>query len=236
MTLFSQRNSILIFIATLVPLHGVARATIIEYPIGAAFSTDEFGTVPAGSPPWLKATFDDGGSSGSVTLTLENVNLFGGEYTREWDFNLDPNLTAASLSFSAPVKVGSFDDPSIGKSTNAFQADGDGLYDIQFLFAASNEGGGMHRFGPGESVTYVVTGIPTLVASSFSYLSAPAGGVGPFYTAAHIQGIAVPGGTTSAWSTTPGDWSTIPEPSAIVLALFAACAVAVTAYRNRISK
>lgn len=231
-----RRISISVLIAALVPLQGAARGAMIVYPIGAAFGTDALGTVPAGSPPWLKATFDDGGSAGSVTLTLENVNLSGGEFTREWNFNLDPNLDPASLSFSAPLKVGSFDDPSIGKIANAFQAGGDGLYDIQFLFATSGAGGGIHRFGLGESATLVITGIPTLVASSFNYLSAPAGGAGPFYTAAHIQGITGPEGSISVWATLPEPSAAIPEPSAIVLALFAACAVAVTACRSWISK
>jgi hypothetical protein len=166
-------------------------------------------TAPAGSTPWLNATFDDGGAAGTVTLTLSATNLTGGEFVGDWYFNLDPALDSSSLLFSAPTKVGSFGDPGIGKATDAYQADGDGKYDIEFAFAM---GGAGVRFGAGESATYTITGISTLTANSFKFLSSPAGGHGPYYTAAHVQGIAIEGGTTSAWVT-------VPEPSSFVLAV-----------------
>jgi hypothetical protein len=211
--------------ATLALRAGAARGAVLVYEIGIAFSTDAFGTLPAGSPPWIVATFDDGGGAGSVTLTLENVNLVGGEFTREWDFNLDPLLDPDDLLFSAPVKVGAFDDPTIDLEIDAHQAGGDGKYDIEFMFATSNAGGGIHRFGPGEKATYTITGIPTLTASSFEFLSAPGGGLGPFFPAAHIQGIALEEENASVWATTP-------EPSAIRLALVAASALAAVGFRR----
>lgn len=220
------RLMMIILVSALVFPSSFARGAMVIYSIGTAFSTDTFGTLPAGSPPWLQATFDDGGGAGSVTLTLENVNLAPAEFTREWDFNLDPSLDPTELLFSAPVKVGAFDDPTINLGVDAFQADGDGRYDIQFLFATSGMDGGIHRFGAGEAATLTITGSPTLTASSFEFLSSPAGGSGPFYTAAHIQGIDGPEGSTSVWATTP-------EPPTIVLAAIAASAIAASGFWRR---
>lgn len=54
---------------------------------------------------------------------------------------------------------------------------------------------------------------PGLTASSFNFLSAPDGGHGPFYTAAHVQSIGA--GDASGWVT-------VPEPSSWLLAGLAA--------------
>jgi hypothetical protein len=159
-----------------------SQAAIVSWDLNIEFSG---ATPPAGAAPWLRASFDDGGTSGSVTMTLTPLNLVGSEFVRYWYFNLDPALAPTSLVFSAPVKAGTFTDPVLAVGVNAFQADGDGLYDIELAFANS----GAERFGAGE-VSYTITGIPALTASSFNFLSAPAGGNGPFHTAAHVQGAA----------------------------------------------
>ncbi len=179
-------------------------------------------TPPVGAAPWLTATFDDHGTSGSVTLTLAAANLTGNEFASEWDFNIDTALESSvgSLLFSEPTKVGAFSNPTIGTIANFFQADGDGKYDISFGFATSD--GASSRFGVGDSATYTITGIPTLTASSFNFLSSPAGGHGPYTTAAHVQGIAVGAGS---------GWVTVPEPSTFVL--FAASAVGLLTWASR---
>src|SRR5262249_3734408 len=66
-------------------------------------------------------------------------------------------------------------------SSNAFQADGDGLFDILFTFpnAAAN------RFTSG-SLIYYIGGNVSLTDTSFNELSSPAGGAGPFHSAAHL--------------------------------------------------
>jgi len=159
----------------------------------------------------MTATIDDGGGSGSVTLTLDNLNLVGGEFVSGWYFNLDPILDPDSLIFSAASSFGGngFDLPTIETETNDFKADGDGLYDILFDFSTSGQGGGIHRFGAGETFTVTISGIPGLNAHSFQFLSMPAGGHGPFFTAAHVQGI---NGSDSGWVT-------IPEPSSMLIGL-----------------
>lgn len=137
---------------------------------------------------------------------MEGVNLVGTEYVRSWYFNLDPALNPSDLVFSAPTKVGTFDDPSIVTGVNAFQADGDGLYDILVNFAFAPPG---VRFDGTDSVTLTITGIAGLTANSFDFLSAPAGGNGPFHTASHVQGIGT-GGDDSGWVT-------VPEPASLGL-------------------
>jgi len=189
----------------------IACAGLVLWMLGASAdgsvivfgTTTEFsgGTAPAGATPWLTATIDDGGTPGSVTLTLEATNLTGSEFVSGWYLNLDPSLNPTSLVFSSPTKTGTFDDPTISSGANAFKADGDGKYDILFGFATSGSGGGVHQFGVGDSVQYTVTGIGSLVAASFNFPSSPDGGHGPFLTAAHVQSIGE--GSDSGWVTLP---------------------------------
>ena len=198
----------LVFAAWLLAV-STSQASVITFTNSIDFNGDP----PAGSPPWLTAKFDDGGGSGTVTLTLTVDNLASDEYLGEWDFNLDPDLDPTALNFAIGSKTGSFDDPTIDTGDDAFLVGDGGKYDIQFSFATSNAGGGIHRFGPGESGTYTITGISTLTADSFNFQSTPQGGSGVYPTAAHVQGI--DGGTTSGWVS-------VPEPSAILLGLLAA--------------
>ena len=170
--------------------------------------------APVGTPPWLTATFDDHSSSGLVTMTLAATNLTGSEFVSEWYLNLDPALDPTDLIFSAPTKTGVFTTPSISLHTDHFKADGDGKYDILLGFATS--GGGSPsptRFDSADAVTYTITGISSLTASSFDFLSQPAGGHGPFAMAAHVQGVG-PDGALSGW-VAPGGGFTIPEPATI---------------------
>jgi hypothetical protein len=52
-----------------------------------------------------------------------------------------------------------------------------------------------------------------LTESSFNFLSTPAGGSGPFVTAAHIQSIGT--GGASGWI--DGAVAAVPEPSSVLL-------------------
>ncbi len=166
-------------------------------------------TPPEGPTPWLKATFDDGGSAGSVDLTLKTPNLTDAEFVFQWLFNLDPALDPNLLVFSAPVKTGMFTDPTINTGVNAFLANGDGMFDIQVRF--DNTDGAVKRFGVGDAVEYTITGIPTLTAYSFDYLSDMDGGQGTYPTAAHVGGIGP--------SNSDSGWISVPEPGALTLLL-----------------
>jgi len=173
-------------------------------------------TPPAGDPPWLTATFDDGGMAGSVDLTLQTTNLTAEEYVRTWMFNLDPDLADQIhlLEFDLTVLSGTFDTPTVSIGQDAYRADGDGLFDIKIEFS-TQDGGSDHRFGVGDNAKCVITGIDTLTAGSFDFISAPDGGQGEYPTVAHLQGI--DGGEENG-----SGWITVPEPAALSLLVLGA--------------
>lgn len=150
------------------------------------------GTAPAGSTPWVTAVFDDGGTSGTVTLTMVAPGLSGSENITGMYFNLDPALNPNNLSFSYLGSTGPAA-TSVQTGVNAFKADGDGKYDILFNFPTSS------GFTAGDTVQYRITGISTLTSGSFNFLSAcgnlNCSGPGNFYAAAHVQNI----GANSGW-------------------------------------
>jgi hypothetical protein len=190
-------------------LAGPARAASTTFDLSTEYSG---GTPPTGSAPWLRAIIDDAGGTGSVTLTLSSLSLVGTEFISNWYLNLDPLLDPADLVFSAPTKTGTFGDPTIDLGADDFKAGPDGDFDIRVAFDIAPPG---DRFGAGDSVQYTITGIPTLTADSFDFLSAPSGGgPGPFPTAAHVQGIGAEG-QASGWVTTP-------EPGALLLLMLGA--------------
>lgn len=160
-------------------------------------------TPPDGAGPWLRATFTD--VVGGVELELESLLTGSTEFLDVWDFNLDPMLSPTLLSFAHTGSSGSFNLPTIATGVDAFMADGDGLYDIEFEFDNAPPA---DRFGGSDSVSYLITSTESISALSFDFLSAPAGGHGPFPTAAHVQGTG--GGDESGWIT-------VPEPSAVLL-------------------
>ena len=195
-------------------------ASGIIYQLDSEFSS---GTPPFGAGPWVDVGFQDV-SPGTVQLTVTNSALVSGEFVSQLYLNLNTNLNPNSLSFSYVSSTSGFTIPSQGAGTistgvNAFKADGDGKYDVLFDFDTS----GGSTFTVGDSITYLITGIGGLVASDFAYLSAPAGGHGPFYAAAYVQGI--PPSGDSGWIEPSGGVTTIPvpEPSPIVIAGLSMC-------------
>ena len=196
------------------------------------------GQAPASAThPWALLTIADSGAN-SVVLTLTAPNLTGSENISEFYFNIDPALTMDldHLIFSNLVKGGSFDTPTISQSEDAFKADGDGKYDVHFSFTT---GGNVSKtFTTGDSLHYTITGAG-ISASSFDFLSTPAGGHGPFITAAHVQNTTGVGSGGSGWvaDTTGGTIVTqsVPEPTSV--ALFALGLVGMAAWgRRRVNK
>lgn len=185
-------------------LTGVSQASIISFDLDVAYSG---GMPPGGTAPWLTATFDDGGTPGSVTMTLAENSLTGGEFLFNWLFNLDPALDPGDLIFSGLTKTGKFDDPIISLGIDAFQADGDGMFDIKIEFA--NSDGAPTRFGRNDAAQYTISGIGSLTAGSFYFISAKDGGEGQHLTTSHIGGTG-PTGLDSSWVT-------VPEPATLVL-------------------
>lgn len=181
-----------------------AQAALTTFALSYEFSG---ATPPEGMAPWLTATFDDHDTPGSVDLTLETTNLTDNEFAFELLFNLDPELDASALVFSAPVKTGEFADPTIDLGMNSFPGDGGGYFDIRVDFDNSN--GPSTRFGVGDAVEYTITGISTLTTDSFDFLSAPHGGHGTHATAAHIGGIGPDDGDSG--------WISVPEPGTLIV-------------------
>ncbi len=153
------------------------------------FGSDSmFGTPPQGggvapTGTWATATFID--VTGGVQLTLDvSTNLTSSQSMGMFYFNYSGDLS--SLSWSVVNNSDSV--PTITKSSNGYQADGDGLYDILFDFPPP-PGDDAAKFTAGESVIYKFTGTG-ITASSFYDLAAPGtGSNGPFYAAAKLQGI-----------------------------------------------
>jgi len=183
------------------------------YQFNDAFS----GSVPA-SPikPWIDATFQTV-TLGTVRLTVTNLTLSGLENVDQLYFNLNSNLQPSKLTFKLMGESGAFNTPKVTTGVNKFQADGDGKYDILFTF--NNGGSANNRFTAHESMTYYISGIPTLTAADFAYLSAPAGGAGPFFAAAHVQRIGLTASSSGWLSATDKTPLVIPEPSSKKLLL-----------------
>lgn len=179
---------------------GTASAAVVSYDLNYEFSG---ATAPAGSGPWLTATFDDGGTAGSVMLTLESNltdpnGFFGGIY-----FNFDPNQNAALLGIGANTDTGW---SSFIRGGDCCQADGSGLYDANINF-------GSNFFGGTDVFQFELTGTG-ITADMFDFFNTPKGGNGVYNVAAHVQGLG-PNGEDSGWignSTVP-----VPEPASLLL-------------------
>jgi hypothetical protein len=174
----------------------------------------EAGVSPAGTAPWLTATFEDGYATDTVILTMSSDNLVDSEKVSGWYFNFDPSLDVNSLDFNYDSDA-STGPPSwlvdINTGQNQYKADGDGWYDIQFDFPTYSRD--WANFSADETVVYNITG-DGISASSFEYFSEPGGGNGTYLSGAHVQSI---GSGTSAWIGANGGPEPVPEPATMVL-------------------
>jgi hypothetical protein len=182
-----------------------ASAGMVTLDLGYVF---DGGLDPSGPAPWITAVFDDGGSAGTVDLTI--TAALDADLTQKVGkvlFNLDPDLAPSDLVFSLPVKTGDFADPTVSNDPTAteYPADGGGYYDILIEFLVSDG----DEFNGTDSVSYSISGIPSLTAESFNFLAEPHGGNGVHVAAAHIQGLG-PDNTYSSWVG-------IPEPATMFI-------------------
>lgn len=186
-----------------------AHAATVQMDYSFEFSG---GTPPSGPAPWMRSVFTDEGSA--VRLTVSTAGLQANENAIGVYFNLDPSLDLSRLG-AAFASASGLPQASIAyaQSVNAFKADGDGLYDILFSFPTGNGAG---TFGPGQSFDYLFTysGAGTFNAGSFAFLSQPAGGHGPYYSAAHVQDTGA--GLGSGWIA-PSGLSLTGDPAPVPL-------------------
>lgn len=168
---------------------------------------------PQGDTPWLVACFEDMGSY--VKLTMSASGLIDDEFVSDWLFNFNPAKEVEDLHFAFVSGIAA-DDP-ISTGEDAFKADGDGYYDIEFAFPTSGS-----RFEGGLTSVYNITlDGGGLTAADFAFIESghkDDKGTGPHYSAAHVQSIgAAPG--TSAWigATGTGTCDPVPEPASMTL-------------------
>src|SRR5262245_43746761 len=191
-------------VGVLITVVPVASATTLSFDLGIEFSG---GTPPAGPGPWLEISFNDGGGTGSVTVTMSGNGLTGSEFVSGWYFNLDPMVDASLLTVTPSANTNVILD-SVNIGANAFHPAGAGLYDFFVSFTTAGNAGG--RFQADESFVLIITG-PGINANSFNFASVPHGGNGTFFSAAHVQAIGV-NGSLSGWIGTGADQLPSPAP------------------------
>lgn len=175
------------------------------------FSLDSVYTgsaTPAGTPPWLTATFENvGTNSVQLTLAYSAVNAGSSDYISSWFLNFNPAQEVLGLNFTPVSGVAA--DP-IFIAYDGVKAGGDLLFDVQFSFAANS-------FNPGASSVYLISStVDSIDALSFSFLSTNALGLTNYYSAANI--LSSGSWIASATAQTPGPGpSPVPEPATAIL-------------------
>jgi hypothetical protein len=144
--------------------------------------------------------------AGGVRVTVSNNLVDPGAFLGSLYLNTSvaPLAGAAGTCVTCTATGGQTMSFSFG--SNAFQADGDGIYDILIDFSTSAG----NRLTPGEAIVFDLTSTTIgFTSDSFLVFSVPGGGNGPFQIAAHIQGL--PDGQS--------DWITneVPEPASLLL-------------------
>lgn len=166
-------------------------------------------TTPAGSAPWLLALIEDIDAT-HVRLTLTNLLQSGSEFISFVNFNVTGDPADVSL-VPPPTGTGAGAFENFLSGNDAYPADGGGKYDLELQFNKANSG---DRFGSGDVLTLVLTRAAGLTPDDFAVIATPSGGNGPYYAAAHIQGIGTGAGSTwtNAQIVTP-----TPEPAGVLL-------------------
>lgn len=199
------------------------------------------GAAPVGGSPWLRATFTTV-AAGTVDLKLENL-LPSGEFVDDWGFNVDPSLTAGlggnglpgmtvtQLSGAGIHPFGSGSVIGVDASNGGANMKA-GLFDLVFGWPTP----AAERFPGGSTATFQIAGAG-LTENAFYFETAADSHMfgGPYYSAAHIQGIPT-GKSGSIYGVRVIPQSDVPEPGAWALFAGAVVPAAVLFRRRRKSR
>ena len=175
---------------------GTANAAVVSYDLNYEYTG---GTSPSNPGPWLTATFDDGGSAGSVTLTLE-ANLDMG-YVSEIYFNIDPYVFLDVDTDNSDFGWSSFTRGTL--TPDCCSAGGGLLFDARLVMNKD--------FLAGNQVFQMIFTGDNITADLFNALTDPSGDVGPYAISAHVQALDANDG--SGWITA----ASVPEPASLLL-------------------
>lgn len=207
---------------------GSSHASSYTYNLNTTINGDTASGVPS-------ATIEDTGLN-MVRITMSLVGTPAAQFIDTWLFNFNGTQTDLNnLTFTYSGTSTGHSADTIGKAvdgfgnnnTPGFGNNSSGLMDISFNFPSAQA----NRFNGGEVVVYdVTTSGASLSASLFNVTSAPTFDAnGPYYTAAHVQGI--PGAQSGAMGA--NTFTAVPEPSSVVLGLIGAAGLGVLGFRRR---
>jgi hypothetical protein len=193
-----------------------AQAATVTFDLDIEFSGAQ---SPQGPAPWITAEIDDSvGGADTVRLTMTTPNLTLNESVTSWFFNFSGDATQLAFTevdVTAAVVNNIYTDNS--DSDPNLKADGDGFFDFGFDFAPP-PGNMASRFTSGETIVYDLTYIAPISASDFEVLSAPGGGNGSFFSAAHVQAINDPAYCAGIGPDCGSGWiGAVPVPAAVWL-------------------
>ena len=143
--------------------------------------------------------------AGGVRITVTNNLVDPGAFLSALYLNTSVAPLAAALGTCVSCAATNGQTMTFNFGSDAFQADGDGRYDILIDFSTA----AADRLLAGEVVIFDVTSTTVgFTSDSFLVFSAPGGGNGPFRAAAHIQSL--PDGQSDFISE-------VPEPTSMIL-------------------